>query len=229
MIKAVIFDLDDTLYFERDFFYGGFYVVSLDLEARGIGSSEEIFKTLKYIYLYEGRDKVFNKAAIYLGFSEELVPELVNVFRTHEPKISLYSDAIELLDYLNSNNYKSGCITDGFSYVQRTKISALGLEKLINTIIICDDWGRHFWKPNPEPFRLCCKLLGIHSTEAIFIGDNPDRDICGARAAGITSVRIIRQSGYFNKSNTVPSRKPDFEITSLLEIPNILKELDKGV
>lgn len=226
MIKAVIFDLDDTLYIERDFFRSGFNVVAAKLEARGFGCASQLGDLLESIFLNEGRDNVFDKASARLAFPKEWIPELVETFRAHTPLINLAPDAVEILSRLRPH-YRLGCITDGFADVQRRKIKVLGVDALLDVVVVADDFGRKHWKPDPLPFRMCCDRLGIDEQQAIYIGDNTERDMRGARNAGIRSVRLRRSGGYFSRNDGDLQDRPDFEIYALSELEHILNVLTK--
>jgi putative hydrolase of the HAD superfamily len=121
--------------------------------------------------------------------------------------------------------YRLGCITDGFAEVQRRKLRALGLEDAFDVIVVTDDHGRRNWKPAAYPFLLCCRSLGVTSDRAVFVGDNPDRDMAGAQNAGIRSIRIRRELGYFCQyaSAAYPA---DYEIADLEALIPLLDSID---
>ena len=127
MIKAILFDLDDTIYAEGDFFRSGFSVVASELEARGAGQGDEIAATLAAIHFGEGRERVFQKAAARIPFPEEWIPQLVTIFRSHQPCICLSPNVLLVLRSLRAK-YRLGCVTDGWAEVQRRKIMALNME-----------------------------------------------------------------------------------------------------
>ena len=59
MLKAILFDLDDTLYEERQYFRSGFSVAARELERRGVGKVEETVRLLEHLFLHESRERVF--------------------------------------------------------------------------------------------------------------------------------------------------------------------------
>ena len=223
-IKAVIFDLDDTLYEERHFFHSGFAVVAQHLEHRGIGPRDRTTELLQHFHHCEGRAQVFQKLATRMSFPDDWVPGIVELFRSHRPVIELAEDARQLLPWLRGAcHQRLGCVTDGWLAVQRRKIEALKVEPLLDTLIVTDELGRAFWKPHPTPFYTCCARLGVTPGEAIFVGDNPERDMVGARSAGLTSVRIRRPGGYFEMTDFVGiEAQPDYEIQQLTELESWL-------
>ena len=224
-IRAVLFDIDDTLYVEGDFFRSGFASAAAHLESLSAGPADRAYDLLVSLHFDEGREGVFDKAAARLGFPAEWVPDLVQRFRAHAPQITLAPDAIPALERLRGK-YKLGAVTDGHAEVQRRKVEALGLEPLLDALVVCDDHGRHRWKPDPFPFLSCCELLGVVPAEAAFVGDNPERDIRGARNAGLRCIRIRREGGFFRHSG--PEDDPaDAEITHLNELESTLARLEE--
>jgi putative hydrolase of the HAD superfamily len=220
-IRAILFDLDDTLYFERDYVRSGFSAVAEELANRGVGKPEEVCQLLEQTFYGEGRERVLDKLADRLAFPREWVPQLVQCYRSHAPRLTLPDDVRQMLGRLRRAQYRLGCITDGWKEVQRAKIKALGIAPLLDAVVITDDYGRDKWKPSPFPFVTCCQALEVRPEEAVYVGDNPERDMCGARAAGITSVRVRHPDGYFCGANCGPN-VPDYEITTLAELEPLL-------
>jgi len=223
MIRAVLFDLDDTLYCESDFVRTGFGAVARALDARGVGRAPELSAMLESIHLGEGRERVFDKLAARLGFPPEWIPELIARYRAHRPDIALAADAVQALARLRGR-YRLGCVTDGWAAVQRRKLEALRLETRLDAIVVADDHGRRHWKPCPLPFFRCCTRLGVSPGECVYVGDDPERDVRGARNAGMVSVRIRRAGGYFRHC-TADEDPSDFELASLTELDSILQDL----
>ena len=199
-IRAVLFDLDDTIYEERLYFRSAFSAVARFLEERGVGSYPDTLGLLERLHHGEGRERVFQKLARTLGFADDLIPALVDVHRGHKPDIRLSDDAREVLPRLKER-YRLGCVTDGWAAVQRAKLEALDAARLFDAIVVADDYGRHRWKPDPFPFHRCCELLEAPADAAVFVGDNPDRDVRGARNAGLRAVRLRRPGGYFERTD----------------------------
>jgi putative hydrolase of the HAD superfamily len=225
MLRGVIFDLDDTLYEERQFVRGGFAEVARELERRGAGPADEAQRWLEHYHFAESRAGVFQKLAHRLGFPEAWIPELVALFRAHRPQLALAADAVEVLPRLR-RRYRLGCVTDGWADVQRRKVAALGIEPYLDALVVADELGRDFWKPHARPFRECCALLGVEPAEALVVGDNPERDVAGARAAGLRSARIRRDGCYFAGAETeAPGLRADFEVRDLYALEELLARL----
>lgn len=221
MIRAVLFDLDDTLYPEGQFYRSGFAVVADWLADRGAGRRERIARTLDELHFNGGREHVFDRAATVLGFPSQWVPELVWLFHSHLPQLELPASTIHVLGEL-CPHYRLGIVTDGHGAVQRRKLDALRLWGRVDGTVITDDLGRRYWKPSPVPFVSCCRSLRTRPHEAVFVGDNPRRDILGARRAGLFAVRLRRADGYFRDDEDLPEAPPHATISNLMELPSLL-------
>ena len=120
-------------------------------------------------------------------------------FRSHEPNIGLSPEVPEVLEALRERSVALGIVTDGHGDVQRRKIASLGVPRLVDVIVVSDDFGREAWEAlYPYPMLRCLRELGVPTGSATFVGDHPDRDVLGARNAGIRCVRIRRPEGYFS-------------------------------
>ena len=223
MVRAVLFDLDDTLYCECDFVRGGFAAVAEALQSRGVGEAPRLCAVLEAIHVDEGREGVLDKLAARVGFPRAWIPDLVERYRSHRPAIALAPDAALALARLRGR-YRLGCVTDGWAAVQRRKIEALGLATQLDAIVVADDRGRLHWKPSPVPLLECCDRLRVSPAECVYVGDDPERDVRGARNAGIASVRLRRARGYFGRYGD-EADPPDFEIASLVDLEGILNRL----
>ena len=218
---AVVFDLDDTLYLERDFFLGGFIAVAGELARRGVAQPQDLSTLLMDMHLQD-REGVLDRAASLFGFPPTWVPELVSAFRHHRPQIRLADEVPDVLRSLRAQSIRVGVVTDGFRDVQRRKVSSLGLRPFVDTVVIADDHGRMYWKPHPSSLHRCMGQLGSKADTTIFVGDNPERDIRGARNAGVAVVRIRRPGAYFADAPSEGDRA-DQEISDLTELTPILQ------
>ncbi len=221
MIRAVIFDLDDTLYEERQFFRSGFNAVAEFLAKRGIGPASDVVQALEHFHHQEGREQVFQKLAVRMGFPPEWIQEMVSVFRQHRPAIHLCEDARTVLPRLRQR-FRLGCVTDGWAAVQRAKLAALGVAPPLDAVDVAADFGRPFWKPHPLPFQKCCVALGVPPEEAVFVGDNPERDLAGARSAGMLAIRMRRAGSYFEFRATGSPAAAIAEVRDLFQLEEVL-------
>ena len=223
MIKGILFDLDDTLYEERQFFRSGFTVVARELEGRGYGKAEDLVAALESVVDRESRNGVFQKLAERTPFPAAWIPELVELFRAHKPAIRLAQDSVNVLPRLRKK-FRLGCVTDGRAQIQNAKLEALGARAYLDAVVVTDELGPEYWKPHPRPFWTCCELLGIGPTEALFVGDSPERDMTGARNAGIAAIRIRRTGGYSERVEPADAAGvPRGEVRDLNELERLLE------
>ncbi|WP_238916570.1 HAD-IA family hydrolase [Clostridium sp. YIM B02555] len=222
MIKALIFDLDDTLYYEMEYVLGAFKEVAHYLGNKYKKDSEELYVRMKQILEESGRGKIFNVICEENGFKED-INDLVDIYRSSVPELELYEDSKEVLNWARRNGYKLGIITDGCSKVQWNKIKALGIEKSVNKIIVTDDLGIAFWKPHKKSYLEMVEHFKISEDECVYTGDNPNKDFIGAREIGIKTVRIIREKGDHIKTFLDEKYEAGLNITNLFELRNLLE------
>jgi putative hydrolase of the HAD superfamily len=182
-------------------------------------SPEEVEQQLWHLFCTGDRGRVFNSWLATSG-RDDFVETAVNVYREHEPSISLAPGALEVLQELGES-YKLGLVADGYSSTQRRKIEALNLESMISAIIISDEiGGRSTWKPSPAPFLEACARLNTTPDRAVYIGDNPHKDFLGARAAGLVSVRLRLSAGlHFTCESQDEGAQPDYVVAEYCEVP----------
>jgi putative hydrolase of the HAD superfamily len=212
MIEAVVFDLDDTLYPERDFVASGFRAVSHHLATDFGCRFADVYDTMMTVFEREGRRRVFPVVIERFLKSQIPVQELVQVYRRHSPCIRLLPEAELVLRSLR-DNYPLGVITDGLPEVQKRKVQALNLEPRVDSIVYT--WEHEKEKPDPDGFLLIARRLGVSAERTIVVGDNPAKDCRGARAAGMKSVWVCRDRAQ-NETDS------DYVVHSLLEIAEIL-------
>src|SRR3954465_12267606 len=139
--RAVIFDLDDTLYREHDYVRSGFAAVARRLAAEPAAPPEhELYDALVREWQRNGRGSVFDAVVADAGLAVD-VGELVAVYRKHEPQLVLYPDAGGALPRLEASDRLVAVLTDGMASVQRRKLRALGLDRRIPCVVVSDDFG----------------------------------------------------------------------------------------
>jgi putative hydrolase of the HAD superfamily len=220
-IRAVVFDLDDTLYPELSYNLSGFAAVSDWVETHlGISGFFEVIKTC---WMDKNDGKVFNRALKSLGLSddEQLVKKLVDVYRLHTPRIHLYDDACWILNELKGK-ILLGIITDGYVRTQQLKIKALDIEKLVDAIVLSDALGRDNWKPSKLPYLEMCARLKLDGESCMYVGDNPYKDFLAAKDLGWTTVRIDRGTGLYSGVRLSSEFEGQFLISNLSELLGFL-------
>lgn len=230
MIKVVIFDLDDTLYYELDYVKSGFRAVSSYINSKYEVSLDEFYQLMLNILEREGRGKVFDLALESLSLPLEEVEHMLTAYRSHFPEgIHLYEDAEYILEKLKrEDKYKTGIITDGNSQVQWNKIKSLGLIDLVDEIIVTDDFGVDNRKPAPFAYLRLLKIFNVQAEETVYIGDNPVKDFIGARKLGIKTIRVLREQGMHIEKRMDAVYEADFKVNTLRDLEELLDRIDRS-
>jgi putative hydrolase of the HAD superfamily len=192
-MRAAIFDLDDTLYEREQFVLSGFAAVADEIERRFNLPAPWILATLKRARLrgHEGRE--LQALCADHGLPESLVPELVEVIRRHEPALALGSVASAVLAQLRADGWRVAILTNGLPATQRAKVAALGLDGRVDAVLYAEEHSPG-GKPSRAAFDAALAAVGVSSRRAVFIGDDLVRDIHGARAAGLFTVRVAAKN-----------------------------------
>lgn len=148
----------------------------------------------------------------------EAVTELAETFAEQRRRLQrLMPDAREVLTRL-SKTYRIGLLTNGAPDLQREKLLNSGLEPLLHAVAIS---GEHdIGKPQPEIFHRLLAELGASPAETVMIGNSLERDIQGARNAGIASV-WLKVAGSEEHADVAP----DHTITALVQLPDLIAGL----
>ncbi len=137
------------------------------------------------------------------------------------PGIEPYADTHDVLTFLQENNYKIGLITNSMQpmWMRDIELEAYDLLRYFDARITSGDTG--YMKPHPNIYNKALSMLEVAPQEAVFVGDRPGNDIIGANDAGMTSVWIDPPHLDYDLDGVVP----DFTITTLSELKPILASL----
>jgi putative hydrolase of the HAD superfamily len=222
MIRALVFDLDDTLFPEREYVLSGFDAVETWLcKEKAITGFRE---RAKAEFSAGSRGDIFNRALRSLGVPDEprLVRQMVEVYRDHKPQISLFPDAKWVLEHF-AQTIQLGLITDGYLNVQQRKVAALGIANRFRAIVYSDHFGREGWKPSPLPYVHIARELRCEPYECAYVGDNPAKDFVTARRLNWFTVHVRRPGGEHFAVRLDNAHEADMEIASLLELESALE------
>ena len=198
-LRAVIFDLDDTLYPLNEYVKSGFHQISRLF----LGHSQEVYDRLWNAYERQdaveavdadtepaGEDSV-DATSSDLGSaverairtmlrlndldSDELAEKCLRIYEQHRPNIHPYDGVVELLQELREKGIRLGLLIDGPAEMQREKLRALGIIPLFHEIIITDDIAGHgdvtkFRKPNPICFEIMRLRLDVEAEQMGYVG-----------------------------------------------------------
>jgi len=227
MITTVILDLDDTLYDEVEYCKSGFASVCERLASLpGAPTAPRIFEALWKQFSAGNRTKTFNAALDDLGINcyDRLIGELVRLYRTHVPNITLPSDSRDVLAQL-SPKYTLALLTDGFLPAQRLKVRALGIEKYFKTILYTEELGRDSWKPSPAGFQKIMQTLNAPPYSMACVADNELKDFIAPNKLGMATIQLLRPSRIHTQTSTDPNAKPHNTIRQIADLPALLATL----
>lgn len=211
----VAFDLDDTLYSERDFLHSGWRAVAREAERYGMDAAEAW-------HVMCTADNAFD--ALHARLPRMSVSEMLQVYRTHIPKITLYDEVADTLRRLRADGCATAVITDGRSISQRNKIAALGLEPLVDYVGVSEETGAD--KTSELPFRRA--MEAFPDSSYIYVGDNPAKDFMWPNRMGWLTV-MLRESrpGLNIHPQTLPAdkeRQPAHIIDRIDELATLLRQ-----
>ena len=202
-LDTVIFDLDDTLYAEKDYVRSGFLSV-----AKEFPQIKNMAERLWNVFESGGRafDTVLAEEKIT---DKETKLQVLQVYRFHIPKITLYDGVADMLMRIRQRGIRLGIITDGRPEGQRAKIEALGLETLVDHVIITDELGgTSFRKPCDLAFKKMQEHMQVPFERMMYIGDNVIKDFVAPEHLGMKSCHVIPPDGLYcnNQASTNKQR-----------------------
>ena len=227
MIKAVIFDLDNTL---LDFMKMKDYAVKAAIagmiEAGLDIDPDESYKTIIGIYEQKGweNQQVFNdflNKTIGEVNNKYLAAGIVAYRRAREANLLLYPNVNHTLVELIKMSIKLAVVSDAPSREAWMRIYYLNLHHHFDVVLTFDDTNAR--KPSPIPFEMALSQLNIDPKEALMVGDLPERDVVGANKLGIRTIF----ARYGDSFGTVDSGA-DWDINDVYEIVSIVNELNSG-
>ena len=215
MLKAVAFDLDDTLFLERDYVRSGFQAVAR-LLAEQVDPGRPWFDDLWRGFESGVRGKAFDRVLEAAGAKagDDLIARLVRCYREHQPAMELPGDVAPALEALGLPPERLGVITDGPVVMQERKFEALHIGRLIGHVIVTDRWGIEFRKPHARAFEEFERLTGCPPRACAYVSDNPAKDFRSPHERGWTTVRVVRPGGLHAAEASVPG-EVDHEMPDL--------------
>jgi len=214
LLQCIVFDLDDTLYLERDYVRSGFRAVG-EWAKTALGIPDFGHRAWR---LFEGgtRGATFQTVLAECGRKPEpeLVERMVNIYRCHSPEIELLPDALRCLSELKGKALLA-MVTDGPAECQKAKCASLGVRDFFDIVVCTGEWGEEFYKPHLRAFEFIQKQLGQEDRIFSYVADNPLKDFHAPIALGWDTVRVRRHGGlHFAKEGLK-------NFTAKFETPNL--------
>ena len=222
MIKAVIFDMDDTLFPELEYVRSGYRAVAEHL-ADNEYSADDLYERLWSIFYADRHAKVINVLMDQIGrqADEDEIWRLITLYREHRPVIKPFAGTEDVLIEVSSK-YRTGLISDGFMPGQQYKLDALGLDKYLEEVIFTETLGRENWKPSPLAYEIMVEKLGVKHSECVYVGDNLAKDFVSPNALGWLTVHIKIDGQVHWDREVGEGGAPQKSITELKELLDLL-------
>jgi HAD superfamily hydrolase (TIGR01549 family) len=227
-IKAVLFDLDDTLWpvapaimraEEQMFAWLGEHVPAVtqrfDIHALRARRMEMLNASEQYRFDMIGlRHAGLTEAFLHCGEDCDKVEGAMEVFNRLRNTVDFYEDVPAVLSRL-SKNWILGSISNG-----PADLETIGLAPHFQVSVAA--WRVGCGKPDPQIFRTACELLEVHPRHAVYVGDDPALDVEGAQKAGLTGIWLDRE-GRHAAGKLPPHIAPDAICTNLYEVEHWLR------
>ena len=241
-IKAVIFDLDDTLLSEYDFVVSGYRYVSVFL-SRMIGVSADEINERLWELSKETYANAFNRLfdSYGIAYTKNEVISLVDSYRNHPANLKFYPDVYPTLKALKEKGILTGIISDGDPQRQWNKINYAvaamasdyqsgnadpelsSPDKWFDAIILNDEFGgERFRKPNHHGYKVIAEQLDIDPSEMIYVGDNPAKDFHITADLPVRTARIIREHGIYTDKEYLDGITETYRINELTDIIGLI-------
>lgn len=188
-VRAVVFDLDDTLYPYRRFRLSGLAAVAAHLADRTGLSERLLFTTLAHASRGATAGRELQEWLERHGLPSAWLPELIDHLRYHRPHLRLPRTTARVLRELRASGWRLGVLTNGPRTIQRAKVEALGLAPFVDVVGYASAIGTGRGKPDPDCFAWMARQLSVPAARTVVVGDSEVCDIEGARAAGMLPVR----------------------------------------
>jgi putative hydrolase of the HAD superfamily len=218
MIRALLFDLDETLVNRREtmrvFLTEQHHYFKLEFYC----SAEKFSESCLFHQCngYASKEVAYSKASNELGIPTKTVSALLKNYKDHYGKKAFaFPGSVETIAQL-ALNFPLGLVSNGTTRGQMGKLHHTGLLPYFDSILISESFGVK--KPDPTIFLACLQELGVHPNEALFIGDHPDADIQPALSLGMKAIWV-------QNNNFPPPTKCHGQVKGVSELPELLPSL----
>jgi HAD superfamily hydrolase (TIGR02253 family) len=218
MLKAIIFDLDNTLI---DFMSmkkaASKAAANAMIEAGLKDYPENLSEKLFTFYLDHGieSDDAFEEYLLqeYKAVDYQILAAAVNAYLKEKYlHLKPYLGVVDTLEELKRQGFKLGVVSDGLRLKAWMRLNEAGLDKYFDAVVTYDDTGKQ--KPAKEPFLRICDELGVIPEECLMVGDWPERDIQGGKQVGMQTC--------FARYGQMRKAKADYEIESFANLLDIV-------
>ncbi|HUT63887.1 MAG TPA: HAD-IA family hydrolase [Anaerolineae bacterium] len=230
MIKAVVFDLDNTIMDFMTMKENALKAAVTAMIDAGLSMNpEEVKQELYAIYDEKGIEfqKVFDSfLEEHLGYIDWkiLSSGVVAYRRAREASLVPYPHVTLTLTDLLRRGLKLAVLSDAPRREAWLRLCYLQLQHTFDTVITFEDTG--FKKPHQTPFRKVLSIIDVKPEETIMVGDWPERDLVGAQEVGMLTV--FARYGYAFEREPVGREGADYVINDIRELLTIIDEVNRN-
>jgi putative hydrolase of the HAD superfamily len=217
VIAAVLLDLDETL-LDRTASLRAFLADQHERFAARLGGASRELWCRRFVEL-DARGMV-HKSIVYpallaeFGGNHGAADALLADYRERCCRHArAFAGTTETLQALRDRGTRLAIVTNGETAFQHRHITALGLQKLVDAVLISETEGLR--KPEKALFWRAAGRLGTDPADCLFVGDSPTADILGAHAAGM-------QTAWFTRNDPWPADLPPMPGIAIRSLPEIL-------
>jgi len=230
MIKAIIFDVDDTLYDQETPFKAALaQMTQLHFTATELAAGFNRFRDFTDQTFHQVTAKGLSleiwqtarlRHALAPLFTDPVTTDWAIQFELayHQAlaKIELFPELAPVLEKL-SHWFQIGIITNGPASLQRQKLHQLQIERYVHpdNIFIADELA--IAKPDPSIFTTWAHQAGIKANQAAYVGDNAALDMTSAKHAGWQTFWFNHRHAQNDQATVIPDQ--------IVETPAEMKEL----
>ena len=224
IFPLVAFDLDDTLYPEREFVESGFMVVAQHLADLGVIDAKSFFNAATSLFTAGARGNIFNLALNRLAvvFPAERIWELVLVYREHLPQIRPFAESPQLLKLLKKKGVVLALISDGPWQTQQNKLRALGLETYFDHLVFTGAHGEDWGKPSSRAFLEVMERSRVPAGACVYVADNPRKDFVAPNGLGWHTIRVREKMGLYGDVSPPPGGEPQATVDTFAALWDLL-------
>lgn len=232
MLKAIFFDIDDTLFSTTRFAETARRssiqaMIDMGLRVEPEVAYRELTELIaEFSSNYPGHyDKLLTRlpreAVKGLNRSLLVAGAVVAYHETKFRELSTFEDVLEAMRFLSRTGLVLGIITSGLRIKQAEKIVRLRLWSYLDprAIFITDEVG--IGKPNPKLFQRACDQVGVLPSESMYVGDHPLHDIDPANEVGMITAWNKRDGKHLSKRGVT---RPDYTIYNFLDLLKLLQD-----
>lgn len=222
--RAIVFDLDDTLYRIRRFTVAGYAATSAVIAERSGRSRRDVFCRLQGMYRRGGAATAYQDLCAEFGLPPALAGEWLARHRAHRRQLRLPRTSGRALHALRAEGWRIGILTNGLPEIQRAKVEALQLSPRVDAIVYADELAPG-GKPAPEVFAQVLLELMVTAPRAVMVGDHPENDVAGGRRVGMRTIRVKRAAF----ADLGEAEEADAVVEDLEAVPGIAARLLEGL